>query len=656
MAARSRLSRALLCACLLLLSALGARAQEEARDRGERILRFHSDIEIEADGAMLVTETIRVVARGEQIRRGIFRDFPTRYQDRFGNQYRVGFDVLEVRRDGEHEPYSIESLSNGERVYIGHRERFLAPGEYFYTLRYRTTRQLGFFAQHDELYWNVTGTGWDFPIEQASATVRLPFAYEPGELGLEGYTGVQGSTERSLSTGFDQDGLPTFTATRPLGAREGLTIVLTWPKGRIPEPTGGERFTYFLEDNLGTLIGGAGLLAVFLYYFLAWVRVGRDPAPGVIMPLYEPPRGYSPAALRFLNRMKFDHKAFAAAVLSLAVKGRLAISEAKGAYTLERKGGHGGQALDPDEARLLNKLFPSGSGSLALKQENHAKVSGAIEELKSSLRHTLEKTYFLTNRRYMIPGLALTAVFVIATAAAQPAERAAMGLFMLVWLSGWSVGVIFLLTHVGSLWKAGLGGGGAAMIGAALFMTMFALPFVAGEVAGLVMLTIALTPLGAFTVASMVALNFLFYELLRAPTAAGRALLDKVEGFKMFLEAVDGHRISIMHRPEKTPELFEKYLPYALALDLEQAWAAQFADVLARAGQPGQQYSPAWYSGTRALSAIGPSAFAGSFGSSFTGAIAASSTAPGSSSGSSSGGGGGGSSGGGGGGGGGGGW
>ena len=148
--------------------------------------------------------------------------------------------------------------------------------------------------------------------------------------------------------------------------------------------------------------------------------------------------------------------------------------------------------------------------------------------------------------------------------------------------------------------------------------------------------------------AALVTANIVFHWLLKAPTSAGRDLLDKIEGFRLFLGAVEGDRLNRLTPPEKTPELFEKYLPYAIALDCEQAWADQFSAVLERARQS-TGYSPAWYSGAHSITA---GAFASSLSGSFSGAIAASASAPGSTSGS----GGGGFSGGGGGGGGGGGW
>jgi uncharacterized membrane protein len=143
----------------------------------------------------------------------------------------------------------------------------------------------------------------------------------------------------------------------------------------------------------------------------------------------------------------------------------------------------------------------------------------------------------------------------------------------------------------------------------------------------------------------------LFYHLLKAPTLRGRKVMDQIEGFKMYLSVAEKDRLNLLNPPEKTPELYERYLPYALALDVENEWGEQFAEVLARAQVDGQPYSPSWYSG-RSWDVSRTSGFSDSLGSDFAGAISSSSTAPGSSSGS----GGGGSSGGGGGGGGGSGW
>ena len=131
----------------------------------EQILNYEVEVDIRADASLDVTEHITVRAEGSNIRRGIYRDFPTRYRDRHGNNVIVDLEVLGVERDGQPEPWFTESVSNGVRINTGNDDYLpKLPGDYRLTLRYRTTRQLGFFEQHDELYWNAIGTGWMFPI------------------------------------------------------------------------------------------------------------------------------------------------------------------------------------------------------------------------------------------------------------------------------------------------------------------------------------------------------------------------------------------------------------------------------------------------------------------------------------------------------------
>jgi hypothetical protein len=181
-----------LVALVFLAALLGTAAAQE------RITSFHSDVTIGADGALTVTETIEVEARGQSIRRGILRDFPTDYRDRAGNRVKVPFEVEQVTRNGVNEVSSIETLSNGVRVRIGSADVLLPHGRHRYEIRYRTARQLGFFDGHDELYWNVTGNGWTFAIDRASASVRLPQPVPAAKLAAEAYTGPQGAQGRDF--------------------------------------------------------------------------------------------------------------------------------------------------------------------------------------------------------------------------------------------------------------------------------------------------------------------------------------------------------------------------------------------------------------------------------------------------------------------------
>jgi uncharacterized membrane protein YgcG len=609
----------------------------------ERILDFNSQIRVDPDGSMTVEEMIRVVCEGNQIKRGIFREFPTKYKDRYGNTVKVGFEVIDVLRDGRREPYHIEEVSNGKRVYIGQENVLLRPATYAYTIIYRTDRQLGFFRDFDELYWNVTGNNWSFPIDHARAVVALPSGAKI--LDIAAYTGRPGETGKAFTTGFDENGNVTFATTRRLLPGEGLTIAVSWPKGIVAEPTSLNKAGHLLTDNRGVVAGLVGLFILSIYYLWAWFRVGRDPAKGTIIPLFSPPKRFSPAAVRFVMRMGFDDKSFAAAVVNMAVKGFLTIKEDEdGVFTLA-KTGSGKSNLSRGEERVMHKLFRT-RGSIRLKNNNHAVIQGGISALKKSLKMHFEKIYFFRNSRYLLPGLILTlltlgAVVLLATDMSK-------ALFMTVWLSIWTTGTFFLVVAAAMAWKKALqrAGGSAAALG----MTLFALPFLGGEIAGLWLFSSSVSLLAALVLVVLLVVNVLFYHLLKAPTLSGRKIMDEIEGFKLYLSVAEQERLNMLNPPDKTPELFERYLPYALALDVEHEWSEQFADVLAAAAAGGG-YQPAWYSGT-SWSRMGASTLASNLGNSFAGAISSASSPPGSSSGS----GGGGSSGGGGGGGGGGGW
>ena len=159
-----------------LIFAVAALFVAAAAFADERILNYDIDVAIQADGALDVTERITVRAEGSQIRRGIYRDFPTRYRDRYGNRVVVDLKVLDVQRNGAAEPWFTETMSNGVRINTGNDDFLPTPAEHTFTLRYRTTRQLGFFDDHDELYWNAIGTGWVFPIDAGRVEVQLPAA------------------------------------------------------------------------------------------------------------------------------------------------------------------------------------------------------------------------------------------------------------------------------------------------------------------------------------------------------------------------------------------------------------------------------------------------------------------------------------------------
>jgi len=618
----------------------------------ERILSFQSDIEISSDSSMRVTEEITVLAEGKEIKRGIYRDFPTDYRDRFGNRYRVGFEVLDVRRDGASEGYHTKKINNGIRVYLGRSDHYLNQGVYEYELTYRTDRQLGYFEKHDELYWNVTGHDWNFPIDSVEARVTLPQFFADDQTTAEAYTGRYGGKGNDYSIERGLSGEIVFSSTRPFASKEGMTIVVTWPKGYVVEPTARDEVVSVFRDNQAWVVAVCGLVIILVYYLAAWFRVGKDPAEGVVLAEYTPPPGFSPASSRFIERMGYDHKAFAAALINLAVQGLVEIIEENKDYVVKRTAAEATD-LAAGEKTLLKNIFGSVNASAGkrqtLSQKYHAKIRRALNAHEESLRNDYEKKFFVTNKWWLVPGVVFTLLSLAATLLAlDDGERIATGGFLLAWLSGWTVGVIVLSYRTINAWRGARTGG---TVVAAIFMTLFSAPFVIAEVVVIGVMAHQVSPALPALLVGAIGLNLLFYQLLKAPTRAGRRLLDKIAGFRLFLDVAEKDEMNFKNPPEKTPELFEKYLPYALALDVEHRWAERFARLFADLQGSGDTYRPLWYHG-RNWSAHHPTMLTGALGNSLSSALSSAATAPGSSSGS----GGGGFSGGGGGGGGGGGW
>jgi len=640
-------------ALVVAFFALPVLAQDsQSGDASERITSFDSDITVARNGTLSVTETIAVYANGEQIRHGIYRDFPTRYTDKNGMSVHVRFDVTGVTRDGHDEPCSTQTIDNGVRVKIGDKNTLIETGPHTYTLSYMTARQIGFFDTYDELYWNVTGNGCIFPIEKASATIHLPSGARITQNAF--YTGAQGSNAHNAEADLLSPDTIHFSTTELLGSHEGLTVAVGFAKGAVVPPSAEELRRDFIIDNASAIVALLGVFVLAIFYLVTWWHHGRDPKRGTIIPLFAPPASLSPEAVRYIHRMSYDRKSFAAALINMAVKGFLTIAQDGSTFTLTRTGKSEAQAgLSASEIAMSNALFTGPSDSIELKQAHHTKIQGAIAGLKAKLKSECEKNYFVTNSGYFLGGLAILGL--TGAAAASLSENGGVAGAAMLWLSLWSVGTAFIIHQAVNAWRDVFRGPSPiSSFFSALVMTTFATPFTAGLFVGLFLLGHALLLAASVALAAGGVLAYVFYHLLKAPTALGAHTMEQIEGFKLFLETAEKDRLEVLNPPNVTPAMFESFLPYAIALDCENQWSKKFEAQAAAAGMGSDQsygYTPVWYSGN-SFSRLGTAGFASAIGSSLGSAAASAATAPGSSSGS----GGGGFSGGGGGGGGGGGW
>ncbi|MEI7578887.1 MAG: DUF2207 domain-containing protein [bacterium] len=663
-------------------------------DYQEKISDFSSEIQVETDSSLHVIENITVNAQHIEINHGIYRDFPTSYKYLGVLQHKVGFDLISVKRDNNPEPYKTKKLNNGVRVYIGDENSLVPSGIHTYTIEYRSTGQLGFFKDYDELYYNVTGNGWTFPIEKARLTLDLPVGIQAARdiQGVSLYTGPQGSKAQNAEVVFtfckDGNCRLIIETTKSLAAKEGLTVAVGWPKGLVKQPSILSTFVSIIVSNLLLIILFMATGFIGFSYFIIWLLIGRDPRRNTIIPIFEPPSSLSPAEMRYLDKMELDNKMVIAALTHAAYFGIIAIEEKKGKFAIISKSYDytklstdekillkaffskqkdlikilGNSNLTPEERAVADKLLDAAANSsqkFSFNNSNAAKISKGIAKFRKAVTQQIDLRYLKQNKFYVSLGVGFSlSEFIIISfiTSFQGAGNLAAIIFLTIWLSLWTAGVIALLTQIISsikgLLSSGLSQNFFKTVGGIMPLILFALPFLAGEVVVGAILTNLIGISYVVLIIIQGIMHIFYVKALKARTIEGRKLQDQIEGFKMYLKATEAERIKIMHRVMPlTLDEYEKYLAYAIAMDLEGQWLKLFQKELEQAAltNANSGYSPTWYHSTTAFTSAG---FVGGFASGLSSSIAAATTSSGSHSGSS----GGGSSGGGGGGGGGGGW
>ncbi|MEN0115728.1 MAG: DUF2207 domain-containing protein [Agrobacterium cavarae] len=629
--------------CLLLGWVLPASAEEF-------ISSYHSIVDVAKDGTLTVTEAITARAEGDRIKRGIFRDFPLYALDKDGNRTKVGFKVLSVERDGAPEDWHTENIDGGIRIFTGNADRILPTGEHIFQITYTIDRQIRYFDSYDELTWNVTGNGWQFPMREISATISLPQGARPTDTAVfTGKLGATGKDARILTEGNDVF----FASTRPFYPGEGMTVAVKLPKGVLDAPSASQQREWWLRDRLALIIAGLGLLIVLAYYYRAWATVGRDPAAGVIVPRWHPPEGLSPALVNYVDGRGFADggwTALSATALDLAVKGFVTIEDLKNGLIIRRTEKKIENSLPVGQRTLLSSIGAPGN-SLTIDKANGETVQKVGSDFRSSIEKEHRGKYYRSNSGYIVGGLVLSFGVIVAALIFGSFDEGDIGTIISL-----SMAAVFFAVSATIYGKQRRRGRGVlSRLGGIVFMAIsgfLTFSLIAGVVGRIFFDHVHdANTLAVVALALIVLLNVLFVLVMGAPTPLGRQLMDAIEGLRLYLTVAEKDRMNMQGAPQMSPQHFETLLPYAVALGVEKPWSKAFETWLAAASAGAAAYAPTWYNGN--YNSFGDRI--GGFSSSMASTIASTIPAPPSSS-SSSFSGGGGSSGSGGGGGGGGGW
>ena len=517
----SRLSRrfrrgALLCPALML----GTLFAGPTSAGTVRIRDFHAELDVLPDSSLDVTETIQVDFTGA--RNGIYRTIPVEYEGPGGFNYSLFLtDITATDSDGA--SLRIEKQRHAGNLQLKFHVPAAEDTSRNISLHYRVRDGLRFFEDHDELYWNVTGTGWDVLIESASAHVILP----GGVTGLRAanYTGFLGSRLQDARVDILGSNID-IRSQRPLALHEGLTIVAGWDKGFVHEPAGSEKVAQFLQSNWPLFVPAG----VFVLMFWLWYTRGREPRVGAIAVQYEPPAGLSPGEVGALVDDQAGIRDITATLVDLAVRGFIVIEEKEVSHLM-------GLYSNKEYVFHLNKKPTEWTGAksyelLLLNGIFGAPLVGVRDEVALSE---------LQNRFYKnLPGI----------------RRAILESLVQHGYFAYRPDIVrqaYILA--------------AAVTGALLYLFGQYLAEHTG-----------VQPLSFSVAAILTGLAIAgFGWFMPTRTVDGVRALHDTLGFENFLSHVEGDHLA---RTPQSPANFEKYLPFAMALGVEKKWVGAFDGML----------------------------------------------------------------------------
>ncbi|MBL1280897.1 MAG: DUF2207 domain-containing protein [Fluviicola sp.] len=483
-------------------------------ENSEKVLNFHSNIEILANNHVRVSETIKVVVKGIVFKRGIFREIPLSYDYKGGNVH-VGFDLLSVKKEGEEENYFTKKKDNGIIIYVGNEDVFLKEGVYTYEIVYEVSDVLLYNEEFDEFYWNVNGNGWEVQMDKLSATIIYPKGAEL--IQYDGYTGQFGENNKDFETKTNDNSI-TYTFTKKVGYKEGLSVAVAWEKGFVTYPTLLDKLWLWVKTYILYVVGALGLFLNLIYLYKKWKKHGVDPKPGVIIPIYHAPEGFSPAECAYLgNYGEKTDTMFGSTLIGLVMKGFAKMNMEKEGLIFKHNKYTFDKVLEKTDTSSLNDIekafydafFGKSDQVIIEKGKYNANVLTTSKSLIAKVDKKQDNIYFLRNKQL--------------------------------------IGKPFLYTLA------------IALVGGSLF-------FFYGGAILIVIIAAAISLI----------FNGFFIKLIEQPTRLGRQKMDEIEGFKMYMKYADKQRIEMMNPPTMNFTHFEENLSYAIALEVAEEWAGKF--------------------------------------------------------------------------------
>lgn len=569
--------------CLALLSISTAVRGDTSQQQGG-IRTFRSDVTVNSDASLEVREEITLDSGGKYYQWGFVRHLPIDSVERWDTKYvgvykrdnGVRVKILEITRDGRRVDYEQGRGYGYSQVRIGQQNLPLPAGEHRYVIRYSVTGALTPGGTVDTLYWNAIGHERDVPVEDAIVSVHLPSGVATTDATAEPRVAWRGVSlprrpETELQRVDEGLGVIAYRATN-VAPRQSLSLVVTWPAGYIHA----SRFL-FLGENQRLL---AAPVVLFLFYLIAWLRIGPEPKAGPVVTRYEPPDGLSAAAVRYAVSTGSDGRTFAAVIASLATRGCLRVEPQNGKYKLSRlMSDRATEAkLAPEESRVLRMLFEDGPEIVltpAMDQRNSAQNTRYVAAIQQELSSRLDGLYFTKHAGIIALGVLFTIVASLWFALSAEGRDTSGAFFLTVWslFTGLLIGLLFEVSFLPACKTAIRSGGWVKLIPGFAALAIFAavIVFVLRKLAEDV------SPALALVIVAMLAVNLAWGPRLKRRTAQGREVLDQIAGFRLFLDKVEKDRLDRLNAAGDAAQMLDEHLPYAIALEVREAWGDHLA-------------------------------------------------------------------------------
>jgi hypothetical protein len=567
---------------LALLFVCGAICADTTEQGG--IKTFRSDVTVKQDATLEVREEITLDSGGKYYRYGFMRNLPIGSEDRWDRKYvgeykrdnGVRVKILEITEDGQPVKYEQGQGYGYSQLRIGEKDMPLAAGEHRYVIRYSVNGALTLSAGGDALYWNAIGHERDVPVAEAILSVHLPAGVSAADAIVEPRIAGRGvSFPRRAETELERidegAGTVAYRATK-VGPRQSLSVAVTWPAGYVHAP----KFSFLTEGQ--ELLAAPVLL--FMFYLIAWLRIGPEPKPGTVVTRYEPPDGLSAAAVRYAVTTGSDGRSFAAVITALATRGCLRVEPRDGKYRLSRMmSDRAAEAqLAPEEKRVLTMLFEDGATidlTPAMDQRNTAQNTRYVSAIQQELSQRMDGLYFTKHAGVIALGVLATVVAALSLAATAQGRDTSGALFFTMWVlfAGLMIGLLFEVAFLPACKTALRSGGWVKLLPGAAALAVFAgvIVYMLRELAD------GVSPAFAIMIAALLLVNLGWGPQLKRRTPQGQQVLDEIAGFRLFLEKVEKDRLDKLNSADEAPQMLDEHLPYAIALEVREAWGDHLA-------------------------------------------------------------------------------